>query len=105
GIAAYFGWDATLVRVIFAIAVLAGGWGIGLYLVLWLVMPQAKSTSQKMEMRGAAVTLKEFEQTAKEKISEVQKSGAVKNIFTFFGKAIKFFLKIILAIIGASITF
>lgn len=39
GLAAYFGWDATLVRVLFAIAVVLGiGSPLVVYLVLWLVM-------------------------------------------------------------------
>ncbi|BDU21281.1 PspC domain-containing protein [Dyella sp. GSA-30] len=40
GVAEYLGWDATIVRVIWIILTLAGGSGILLYLILWLVMPQ-----------------------------------------------------------------
>ena len=39
GLAEYFGWEATLVRVLFAIAVVLGiGSPLIVYLVLWLVM-------------------------------------------------------------------
>ena len=41
GIADYFGWDATLVRVGWIVLTLLGGSGILLYLILWLVMPEA----------------------------------------------------------------
>lgn len=40
GVAQYLGWDVTIVRVIWIVLTLAGGSGILLYLILWLVMPQ-----------------------------------------------------------------
>ncbi|HEY9132412.1 MAG TPA: PspC domain-containing protein [Dyella sp.] len=40
GVAEYIGWDPTIVRVIWIILTLAGGSGILLYLILWLVMPE-----------------------------------------------------------------
>ncbi len=41
GIANYFNIDPTLVRIIFVILTLMGGPGLLLYIVLWLVMPEA----------------------------------------------------------------
>lgn len=41
GVAEYLGWDVTIVRVIWIVLTLAGGSGILLYLILWLVMPQS----------------------------------------------------------------
>ena len=40
GIAEYFGWDPTLVRVGWILLTLLGGSGVLLYLILWLVMPE-----------------------------------------------------------------
>ena len=41
GLADYFGWDVTLVRVIVAvIAVLTGGAGVLAYLVAWAIIPE-----------------------------------------------------------------
>lgn len=40
GIAEYFGWDPTLVRVGWIALTLLGGSGLLLYLILWLVMPE-----------------------------------------------------------------
>lgn len=42
GIAAYFNIDTSLVRIIWAILVFAGGTGILLYLLLWIVIPERK---------------------------------------------------------------
>lgn len=41
GIAEYLGWDVTIVRLLWIVLTLAGGSGILIYLILWLVMPQA----------------------------------------------------------------
>lgn len=39
GLAEYFGFDPTLVRVIYLLLVLFGGAGILVYLILWVLMP------------------------------------------------------------------
>lgn len=39
GLGAYFGLDATLIRVLFAVFAVLGGSGIIIYLVCWLLMP------------------------------------------------------------------
>jgi phage shock protein C len=41
GLAEYFDIDPTLVRALFVIVTLLGGSGILIYIVLWLVMPEA----------------------------------------------------------------
>jgi phage shock protein C len=40
GIAEYFGWDPTLVRIGWIVLTLLGGSGILLYLILWVVVPE-----------------------------------------------------------------
>ena len=42
GIARYFGWDPTLVRVLYVVGsvVSVGFPGIAVYVVLWIVMPE-----------------------------------------------------------------
>jgi phage shock protein PspC (stress-responsive transcriptional regulator) len=41
GIADYFGWDPSLVRIGWIVLTLMGGSGLLLYLILWLVMPES----------------------------------------------------------------
>ena len=41
GIAEYYGWDPTLVRIAWIVLTLLGGSGILIYLIMWLVMPEA----------------------------------------------------------------
>jgi phage shock protein C len=40
GVAAYFGIDVVIVRVLFVLFALAGGPGLLLYIILWIVMPE-----------------------------------------------------------------
>jgi phage shock protein C len=41
GLGEYFSMDPTLVRLIFVLLTLAGGPGLLLYLILWVIMPEA----------------------------------------------------------------
>ncbi|RZL00097.1 MAG: PspC domain-containing protein, partial [Hymenobacter sp.] len=57
GLAAYFRTDVVLVRVLFLIGLFLGGSTFIIYLILWVVVPEARTVSEKMQMRGDAVTL------------------------------------------------
>lgn len=108
GIAAYFDIDPILVRLVFAFSLLLGGTGIVAYIIMWLVMPEAKNASDKLEMRGEHVTLKKIEKEVKKKAEEMRepanKFGAfLKSFFTVLGRIILIFIKVILIIIGVSL--
>ena len=68
GIAAYFGVDPVFIRLLFVLSIFLNGFGILVYLVLWVVMPPAETVSQKLEMQGDPVTLHQFEKMIKDKI-------------------------------------
>lgn len=44
GLAEYLGFDVTLVRVAFAVSVLFGGFGVLVYVVLWIAVPEGPGT-------------------------------------------------------------
>lgn len=73
GLGAYFNWDPLIWRVLFVALILAGGFGIALYLILWIVLPEAKTTAQKLEMRGDPVTIENIKDTVKEEFETVKK--------------------------------
>lgn len=53
GLASYLGWDTTLVRLLLIVVLVLGfGYIIPAYLIVWLIAPEAKTTSQKLEMKG-----------------------------------------------------
>lgn len=45
GLAKYFGIDVVLVRILFVLFALAGGPGILLYIILWIVMPEESTAA------------------------------------------------------------
>ena len=65
GLAAYFNIDATLVRVLLIAGLLLGFSTIPLYIILWIVLPEAKTVSDKLRMRGDAITLESFDSSAR----------------------------------------
>ena len=73
GLGAYFNWDPLIWRVIFIALVLAGGFGIALYLILWIIVPEAKTTAQKLEMRGNPVTVENIKDSVKQEFETVKK--------------------------------
>ena len=49
GLARQFGVSATALRIAFVIATFFGGWGILIYLALWVIMPPAKREQDEPE--------------------------------------------------------
>lgn len=62
GIANYFNIDVVLVRSIFVVIFLFGGFGIPLYIVLWIVVPRAKNTIDRLRMKGQPITVENVKQ-------------------------------------------
>lgn len=58
GLAAYIGMDPIWLRIIMIIFILAG-WGVPilLYLLLWILVPKAESTADRLRMEGEPVTV------------------------------------------------
>ncbi len=71
--AKYFDVDPTIVRLLFVASLILGGSGILIYIVLWIVLPQASTTTQKLEMRGKSPTIKQMEQLIRENVPDVKK--------------------------------
>ncbi len=59
GISAYFGINDPLwLRLLFVVLVIAGiGTFILIYILLWIIVPEAKTPSEKLQMRGENVTI------------------------------------------------
>jgi len=73
GMGAYWNLDPWLVRLIFVILALAGGIGIITYLILWVVLPEAKSTAQKIEMKGEPVNIHNIKESVRKEFDTVRK--------------------------------
>lgn len=56
GLSIYFDIDVTIVRIIAVVLACCYGAGIGLYLLLWLLAPNAVTPAQKCKLRGIPAT-------------------------------------------------
>jgi phage shock protein PspC (stress-responsive transcriptional regulator) len=78
GMGAYWRIDPVILRVLFIVFAIAGGFGALVYLVLWIVLPEAKTTAQKIEMKGDPVNVHNIKESVKEEFERVKKN--LKNI-------------------------
>jgi phage shock protein PspC (stress-responsive transcriptional regulator) len=69
GIAAYFGVDRGIIRLLFVLGIVFFGVGFLLYIVLWMIAPQANTLTEKMEMQGQPITLSNIEQSIKQNLN------------------------------------
>ncbi len=72
GISAYFGIDPIILRAIFVIFTIFYGSGILIYLVLAIIIPKAKTTAEKLQMRGEAVTVENISRKVNESFHDVK---------------------------------
>jgi len=117
GIAAYFNTDVVWIRIIFLILFFFTGIGFFTYIILWAAIPEAKTTAQKLQMRGEPVTLESIEKVFDKFGAQSKESGkkiksgltgffefvtnTIGSIFSFIFR----FLGVMIAIIGALIAF
>lgn len=117
GIGYYFGIDPIWIRLLFIIAVFAGFSGILIYIILWIIMPEARTPSEKLAMRGEPVTFDNIGKTVEDQMDNLKKklnnldedhvrkhrdnihSGASKA-FDFIGDLLKMIIKVIGKILG-----
>lgn len=79
GVAAFFGIDPVIVRIVFVVLAFANGLGILAYAILWLVMPNAATTAQKLEMHGEAVTVQKISAFVEENFEKIKKKDNTKE--------------------------
>lgn len=131
GIGYYFGIDPMWIRLTFAIAMIFFGTGFLLYVVLWIIMPAAVTSAEKLAMKGEPVTFDNIGKTVEEEMENLKKKinnidgepirrtagkvetfatrvldfiiNIVKLIFKVIGKFLGFFLIFVSAIVLLSL--
>ena len=64
GLAAYFGWEVLVVRIIFIVLMFATSfWIVPAYLLAWILVPAAFTAEQKLQMRGKPITVENIGKT------------------------------------------
>jgi phage shock protein PspC (stress-responsive transcriptional regulator) len=74
GMAAYWHIDPVILRILFILSIFLGGLGLLIYLILYVVLPEAKTTAQKIEMKGDPVNINNIKESVKEEFEKVRKN-------------------------------
>ncbi len=74
GMGAYWDIEPWIIRVIFIALAIGGGLGILIYLILYVVLPEAKTTAQKIEMKGDPVNINNIKDSVKKEFDNVRKN-------------------------------
>jgi phage shock protein PspC (stress-responsive transcriptional regulator) len=80
GLGHYFGIDPLLIRLVWVLLIFGAGMGPLLYVILWILIPAAKTTAEKLAMMGKPVTISNIEKKVQEEFENVKASlERVKN--------------------------
>lgn len=109
GLGAYFDMDPLWIRLAFILLFFVKGLGLILYLVLWIVVPKARTTAEKLQMRGRPVTLHTIKESVNEEYQRFRSSegrtavrNGLDNLIRAVGLVIVAIFKFIIGVIGIS---
>lgn len=93
GLAAYLGWEVTPLRlIVFIVSFFSMGTVFVLYVAFWLVVPFARTASEKLNMRGEEATMENIGKAVTDNfekvthgVGEYVKSGKPRNFFQKLG--------------------
>ncbi len=130
GLAKFLDIDITVVRVLFVLSIFLGGTGLLVYVVLWIILPEATSITDRVQMEGDKITLenidssikkaqvKEANPTEESKLATVLLfpfrilgtifkgiAHALSPIFNFLAQLVRVFAGLIITIVGISMFF
>ena len=118
GIGAYFNMDPLWLRLALVVCFFAFGTGFLLYIILWIVIPEAKTSAEKLEMRGEDVNFSNIGKKVEEEIHAFGKKaenwGAsfkqnvntksagsfIQKFITFLESVLGGFLKVFVKLLG-----
>ncbi|MCH7762986.1 MAG: PspC domain-containing protein [Candidatus Marinimicrobia bacterium] len=99
GLGVYFNVDPVLFRLGFLVSMFLGGFGLLMYLVLWLIVPVADTTSDKLKMKGEPITAdsigKAITAQVEKAIDPETSQNALKIFFKWLGNAVRFVFDIL----------
>jgi phage shock protein PspC (stress-responsive transcriptional regulator) len=73
GLAAYTNIDPVIMRLVFVVLLFMGVGALA-YIILWIVVPEARTTAQKLEMRGDSVNASNIGNFFRDEFENVKKS-------------------------------
>lgn len=120
GISHYFALDPLWIRLAFVLTTLAWGGGAVAYVILWIIIPEASTTAEKLQMKGEDVNIDNIKRSVNENADKVKEgfrnmaedfkksskpaSASLKNfleeLFSGLGNVIAAIGKVLIRIIG-----
>jgi phage shock protein PspC (stress-responsive transcriptional regulator) len=73
GTGAYWNIEPWIIRLSFFILTMMGGIGALVYLILYIVLPEARTRAQKIEMKGEPVNIRNIRDSVKKEINTIRK--------------------------------
>jgi phage shock protein PspC (stress-responsive transcriptional regulator) len=73
GIGHYFGIDPVWLRIALLLMFFFGGTGFLLYIILWIAIPEAKTTTERLAMKGEKVDINNISKAVKEEAEHLKK--------------------------------
>jgi len=71
GLAAYFHIDTVWIRLLFVIVVISGLSPLA-YIILWVIIPAARTVSERLEMRGDPVNIENIEKSIRKEMNDLR---------------------------------
>ncbi len=73
GLSSYFGIsDPIIIRILFVLFTISGGLGFMTYIILWIVVPEAKSTSDYLAMKGEEINIDNIAKTVEDSLKNLK---------------------------------
>ena len=80
GLGSYFNFDPVFLRILFVVLLFVGvGVSAVVYLILWVVVPKAQTTAQRLEMKGVDATISNIQKSIQVEVDEVKTSFSKLN--------------------------
>ncbi|MDR0714050.1 MAG: PspC domain-containing protein [Bacteroidales bacterium] len=102
GVSAWMGIHPAILRILFVLTFFLffhSGISILVYVILWISMPIAKTTAQKLEMQGKPVNISNIERNIKNQLSDADLSS-LRQFFNESGNMINRFFGVCVRILG-----
>lgn len=93
GIAAWLGVDPVWIRVAVILITLFYGTGVIIYLILWLILPEAKTTSEKLEMHRQTINIDTLRDEVASASLGLKKTG--NSVMNAIGTFLRFVTEIV----------
>jgi phage shock protein PspC (stress-responsive transcriptional regulator) len=90
GFGYYFGIEPLIIRLLWVLLIFGAGTGLLLYIILWILIPAANTTAEKLSMMGKPINITNIEKKVKEEFDANASSGAnIENHETSLKTSVK----------------